>query len=70
MQAYASLFVQAAFVENLALAFFLGMCTFLATSKRVETAIGVGIAVIVVPTLAPMMTPMEAVKENGLSGLS
>jgi Na+-transporting NADH:ubiquinone oxidoreductase subunit E len=43
-----NLFIQAAFVENLALAFFLGMCTFLAISKRVETALGLGVAVIVV----------------------
>ena len=48
MEAYASLFIQAAFVENLALAFFLGMCTFLAVSKKVETAIGLGIAVVVI----------------------
>ena len=48
MEAYVSLFIKAAFVENLALAFFLGMCTFLAVSKRVETAIGVGVAVIVI----------------------
>ena len=51
MEAYVNLFVQAAFVENLALAFFLGMCTFLAVSKRVETAIGLGIAVVVVQTI-------------------
>ena len=48
MEAYASLFIKAAFVENLALAFFLGMCTFLAVSKRVETAIGLGVAVVVI----------------------
>jgi Na+-transporting NADH:ubiquinone oxidoreductase subunit E len=48
MTDYINLFVQAAFVENLALAFFLGMCTFLAVSKRVETAIGLGLAVLAV----------------------
>jgi Na+-transporting NADH:ubiquinone oxidoreductase subunit E len=48
MEAYISLFVKAVFVENLALAFFLGMCTFLAVSKKITTAIGLGIAVIVV----------------------
>lgn len=48
MDAYVNLFIKAAFVENLALAFFLGMCTFLAISKRVDTAIGLGLAVIVV----------------------
>jgi Na+-transporting NADH:ubiquinone oxidoreductase subunit E len=48
MADYMNLFIRAAFVENLALAFFLGMCTFLAISKRVETAIGLGLAVVVV----------------------
>ncbi|HMP80378.1 MAG TPA: NADH:ubiquinone reductase (Na(+)-transporting) subunit E [Pirellulaceae bacterium] len=42
------LFLRVAFVENLALAFFLGMCTFLAVSKNVKTALGLGVAVIVV----------------------
>ncbi len=42
------LFLRSAFVENLALAYFLGMCTFLAMSKEVKTAVGLGIAVIVV----------------------
>ena len=48
MEELISLFVRSVFVENLALAFFLGMCTFLAVSKRVATAFGLGIAVIVV----------------------
>ena len=51
MEAYISLFVKAVFVENLALSFFLGMCTFLALSKKIETAIGLGIAVAVVQTI-------------------
>jgi Na+-transporting NADH:ubiquinone oxidoreductase subunit E len=51
MEAYLSLFVRSIFVENLALSFFLGMCTFLAISKRIETAIGLGAAVIVVQTI-------------------
>jgi Na+-transporting NADH:ubiquinone oxidoreductase subunit E len=51
MEAYVNLFIKAAFVENLALMFFLGMCTFLAVSKRVETAIGLGIAVVAVQTI-------------------
>ena len=46
-----SLFVRAVFVENLALAFFLGMCTFLAISKKIETALGLGIAVVIVQTI-------------------
>jgi len=48
MADYVNLFIQAAFVENLALSFFLGMCTFLAISKRVDTAIGLGLAVVAV----------------------
>ena len=48
---YLSLFLKAVFVENMALAFFLGMCTFLAVSKNVETASGLGLAVIVVQTI-------------------
>lgn len=48
MEQMISLFVKAVFVENMALAFFLGMCTFLALSKNVKTALGLGIAVIVV----------------------
>lgn len=48
MEHYISLFVRAVFIENMALAFFLGMCTFLALSKKIETSIGLGIAVIIV----------------------
>ena len=51
MEAYISLFIKAVFIENLALAFFLGMCTFLAVSKKVSTAIGLGVAVMVVQTI-------------------
>ncbi len=48
MEYFLSLFVKAVFIENMALVFFLGMCTFIAISKKVETALGLGIAVIVV----------------------
>ncbi|MGB0467605.1 MAG: NADH:ubiquinone reductase (Na(+)-transporting) subunit E [Pontibacterium sp.] len=48
MEQYISLAIKAIFVENMALAFFLGMCTFLAISKKVQTAFGLGIAVVVV----------------------
>jgi Na+-transporting NADH:ubiquinone oxidoreductase subunit E len=51
MEHYISLFVKAVFVENMALSFFLGMCTFLAISKKIQTAIGLGIAVVVVQTI-------------------
>ncbi len=46
-----NLFIDAVFVENLALAFFLGMCTFLAVSKRVETAVGLGVAMVLVQAI-------------------
>jgi Na+-transporting NADH:ubiquinone oxidoreductase subunit E len=45
LEHYLSLLVKAIFVENMALAFFLGMCTFIAVSKKMKTAIGLGIAV-------------------------
>lgn len=51
MEHYLSLFVRALFVENMALAFFLGMCSFLALSKKMETAVGLGVAVIVVQAI-------------------
>jgi len=45
---YLSLALKAIFVENMALAFFLGMCTFIAISKKIQTALGLGIAVTIV----------------------
>ncbi|GHT87367.1 Na(+)-translocating NADH-quinone reductase subunit E [Betaproteobacteria bacterium] len=51
MEHLLSLFVRAVFIENMALAFFLGMCSFIAISKKIDTAIGLGIAVIVVQTI-------------------
>ena len=48
MEHYLNLLVKSIFVENMALAFFLGMCSFLAVSKKVETAMGLGAAVIFV----------------------
>jgi len=48
MEHYLSLFVRSIFIDNMALMFFLGMCTFLAISKKVDAAIGLGIAVVVV----------------------
>jgi Na+-transporting NADH:ubiquinone oxidoreductase subunit E len=51
MEAYISLFVRSIFTENLALAFFLGMCPFLAVSKKVETAAGLGTAVVLVQAI-------------------
>ena len=51
MEYYLSLFIKAVFIENMALSFFLGMCTFLAISKKVQTAISLGVAVVFVQTL-------------------
>jgi Na+-transporting NADH:ubiquinone oxidoreductase subunit E len=51
MEHYINLAIRSLFVENLALAFFLGMCTFLAISKKIETAFGLGVAVIAVQSL-------------------
>ena len=51
MEYYLSLFIRSIFIDNMALAFFLGMCTFLAISKKIQAALGLGIAVIVVLTI-------------------
>ncbi|MCS5565607.1 MAG: NADH:ubiquinone reductase (Na(+)-transporting) subunit E [Methylococcales bacterium] len=70
MEAYLSLFIKAIFVENLALAFFLGMCTFLAVSKKISTAIGLGVAVLVVQTLTVPVNNIiynHLLKEGGLA---
>ena len=48
MEHFLSIFVRAVFIENMALTFFLGMCTFIAISKKISTAMGLGVAVIVV----------------------
>jgi Na+-transporting NADH:ubiquinone oxidoreductase subunit E len=67
---YLSLFVKSVFIENMALAFFLGMCTFLAVSKKVETAVGLGIAVIAVQAItvpANNFIYQHVLKEGALS---
>jgi Na+-transporting NADH:ubiquinone oxidoreductase subunit E len=72
MEALISLFVKAIFVENLALAFFLGMCTFIAVSKKIETALGLGIAVIVVQAITVPVNNLilnYLLKEDALSWL-
>ena len=71
-EAYLDLFVKAVFVENIALAFFLGMCTFLAISKRISTAFGLGVAVVVVQTLTVPINNLVynyLLKENALAWL-
>jgi len=51
MEGLVSLAFKAIFVENLALSFFLGMCTFIAVSKKISTAIGLGVSVVVVQAI-------------------
>ncbi|QFY43138.1 NADH:ubiquinone reductase (Na(+)-transporting) subunit E [Candidatus Methylospira mobilis] len=51
MEGLISLAVKSIFIENLALSFFLGMCTFIAVSKKIGTAVGLGIAVMIVQAL-------------------
>jgi Na+-transporting NADH:ubiquinone oxidoreductase subunit E len=63
MDDFFSIFFRAIFLENLALAYFLGMCTFLAVSKQVKTTIGLGVAVIVVQALS---VPLNNLIYNGL----
>ncbi|MAA64393.1 MAG: NADH:ubiquinone reductase (Na(+)-transporting) subunit E [Alteromonadaceae bacterium] len=63
MEHYISLILKAVFIDNMALAFFLGMCTFLAISKKIEAAIGLGIAVVVVLTVT---VPVNNLIYNGL----
>jgi Na+-transporting NADH:ubiquinone oxidoreductase subunit E len=63
LEHYLSLAVKAIFVENMALAFFLGMCSFLAVSKKVETALGLGAAVTFVLTVT---TPLNNLLYNYL----
>ncbi|HOC67847.1 MAG: Na(+)-translocating NADH-quinone reductase subunit E [Candidatus Hydrogenedentes bacterium ADurb.Bin101] len=55
MEHYLSLFVRAVFIENMALAFFIGMCSFLACSKKVTNAAGLSVAVI---TVMAITTPI------------
>jgi Na+-transporting NADH:ubiquinone oxidoreductase subunit E len=63
MEHHLNLFIKAVFIENLALGFFLGMCTFLAVSKKVNTALGLGVAVVVVQTIT---VPVNNLIYNGL----
>ena len=63
MEHYVNLAIKAIFIENLALSFFLGMCTFLAISRKVETAMGLGVAVVVVQGVT---VPLNAIIYHGL----
>jgi Na+-transporting NADH:ubiquinone oxidoreductase subunit E len=67
-----NIFIQSAFIENMALAFFLGMCSFLAVSKKVETAVGLGAAVVFVLGITTPLNNLiyeNMLREGGLSWL-
>ena len=73
LQDYLNLAVKAIFVENMALAFFLGMCSFLAVSRKVETAVGLGSAVIFVLAITVPMNNLiynYLLKEGALAWVS
>jgi Na+-transporting NADH:ubiquinone oxidoreductase subunit E len=73
MEHYLNLFVRSLFLENMALAFFLGMCSFLACSKKVETALGLGVAVVFVQVLTVPLNNLilrHLLNEGALAWLS
>ncbi len=70
MSEHLSIIVKSIFIENLALSFFLGMCTFLAVSKNVKTALGLGVAVIAIQAItvpANNLIYQYLLKEGALS---
>ncbi|MGR9100002.1 MAG: NADH:ubiquinone reductase (Na(+)-transporting) subunit E [Gammaproteobacteria bacterium] len=77
LEHYLGLLIRSVFIENLALSFFLGMCTFLAVSKRMSTAVGLGIAVVAVQTITVPVNnliyryvlKLNALSWAGLSGV-
>lgn len=67
-----NIFLQAAFIENMVLAFFLGMCSFLAVSKKVDTAVGLGAAVVFVLAITTPLNNLiyeNLLKEGALGWL-
>jgi Na+-transporting NADH:ubiquinone oxidoreductase subunit E len=73
MEHYLNIAIRSIFLENMALAFFLGMCSFLACSKKVETAFGLGIAVVFVQVLTVPLNNLilnHLLKEGALGWLS
>lgn len=72
MEHYLSLLVRSIFIENMGLAFFLGMCTTLAVSKKIDAAVGLGVAVVVVQTITVPLNNLiyqHILKAGALSGL-
>jgi Na+-transporting NADH:ubiquinone oxidoreductase subunit E len=63
MQEYINLFIKSIFIDNMVFAFFLGMCSYLAVSKTVKTAVGLGVAVVFVQTIT---VPVNYIIQNYL----
>ena len=73
MEHYLNIAIRSIFLENMALAFFLGMCSFLACSKKVETAFGLGVAVVFVQVLTVPLNNLiltYLLKEGALGWIS
>jgi Na+-transporting NADH:ubiquinone oxidoreductase subunit E len=73
MNGLLDIFIKSIFTENMALSFFLGMCTFLAVSKKVKTSMGLGVAVIVVQVITVPVNNLifsYVLKEGALSWIS
>ena len=73
MEHYLNIAIRSIFLENMALAFFLGMCSFLACSKKVETAFGLGVAVVFVQVLTVPLNNLiltHLLKEGALGWIS
>ena len=70
MEHLLSLFVRSIFVDNMIFAFFLGMCSYLAVSKNVKTAVGLGIAVTFVLVITLPVNYLLQIKVLGPNGLS
>ncbi len=73
MEHYINIAIRSIFLENMALAFFLGMCSFLACSKKVETAFGLGVAVVFVQALTVPLNNLiltHLLKEGALGWVS
>ena len=72
MEHFLSLFVRSIFVDNMIFAFFLGMCSYLAVSKNVKTALGLGIAVtfvLVVTVPVDYLLQTKVLSEDGILGI-
>jgi Na+-transporting NADH:ubiquinone oxidoreductase subunit E len=72
MEHLLSLFIRSIFVDNMIFAFFLGMCSYLAVSKNVKTAVGLGVAVtfvLVVTLPVNYLLQMKVLAANGIFGI-